>query len=65
MGREPLFGGNMFGFEDEWDEDFEEEKYGDFNCWACYKPVTYEQLSENDGECPHCHNEIELEEDDE
>ncbi|MEG0869417.1 MAG: hypothetical protein RSD49_01455 [Hafnia sp.] len=29
-------------------------------CWSCKKPMTHEQRSENDGHCPFCNVEIDL-----
>lgn len=36
---------------------------GDIRCWSCGKDMSYEQHMHNDGFCPHCQNEIDLEED--
>ena len=47
-----------------WDEE-DDDLVGDFNCWSCRKPVTYEAHMHNDGFCPHCNVEIELDEEDE
>ncbi|WP_313473155.1 hypothetical protein [Rouxiella badensis] len=30
------------------------------NCWSCEEMLTIGELSENDGFCSHCNNEIEL-----
>ncbi|MGA7587041.1 MAG: hypothetical protein WCB03_13545 [Rouxiella badensis] len=30
------------------------------NCWSCKEMLTIDEHSENDGFCPHCNSEIEL-----
>lgn len=40
-------------------EDYDDEPK-ELKCWSCDKWMSYSQRSENDGCCPHCNNEIEL-----
>lgn len=58
-------------FDSCWDDDFEDEDYiheeeefwgDDIRCWNCGKGMSYEQHMHNDGFCPHCDSEIELDE---
>ena len=30
-------------------------------CWACCAIVTFDERSDNDGDCPHCNSELDLE----
>lgn len=30
-------------------------------CWSCKKPVAFEARTNNDGDCPHCQVELDLE----
>lgn len=49
------------------DDSFEDEEdiWGnDIHCWSCGKGMSYEQHMYNDGFCPHCESEIELDEED-
>jgi len=33
----------------------------DIQCWSCKDPVTLEARRENDGDCPNCSSELDLE----
>ena len=33
----------------------------DIGCWNCKEPVTLEDRRENDGDCPYCESELDLE----
>ena len=33
----------------------------EIKCWNCKKPVTLEARQENDGYCPNCQSELDLE----
>ncbi len=46
----------------DFDDDFEEQASGDLKCWSCNQYMTFEERSENDGDCIHCGAEILLDE---
>lgn len=57
------FGKDSFDDEENYFEEEEEFWGDDIRCWSCGKGMSYEQHMHNDGFCPHCNNEIDLEED--